>query len=474
MQGASLQYANLDSASLQGANLLGANLRGTILTNIVSLQLQQLGGADLSNAMLSGAISWHDQLGQVEELSRNSRTTFFAVLGAWVYSWLTLATTTDSELLINSISSPLPIIQTPVPIAGFYAIAPLILLALYLYLHIYMQKLWLALAALPAFFPDGRSLEEHAYPWLMISLIRSHVPRLRCHRSPFLGLTSVLLIITAWVIVPLTLAGFWLRYLPRSDWLVTCLHVVILIVATCLGAAFYQRTRETLRGIRQIAFPWRERLSSHWFYAICLGFAAMFGIALLVSDGVINGVPAERSATVRTPFHQVLIPRFFRSLGYIPFLDLTDQKLSVKLSGWSGNTDDAGEQVAYVSKARLQFRRLRYANLEGAYLANADLTGVDLRGANLQHADLRYARLWGATLDGAVMHQADLEGANFRATNLNNVILHSTKNLSQRQLSGACSNMESKWLPEGFTIEPCANDKKWPSDFKTRKWPHGW
>jgi hypothetical protein len=49
-----------------------------------------------------------------------------------VYSWLTIATTTDVRLVTNSASSPLPIIGTEIPVVGFYW-APALLLAMYLY-----------------------------------------------------------------------------------------------------------------------------------------------------------------------------------------------------------------------------------------------------------------------------------------------------------------------------------------------------
>jgi hypothetical protein len=77
-----------------------------------------------------------------------------------VYTCLTIATTTDPLLLTNSISSPLPIIRTEIPIAGFFWVAPLILLSFYLYFHIYLQRLWETLADLPAVFPDGSRLDK--------------------------------------------------------------------------------------------------------------------------------------------------------------------------------------------------------------------------------------------------------------------------------------------------------------------------
>ena len=72
-----------------------------------------------------------------------------------VYAWLTIATTTDARLLTNSASSPLPIIQTEIPIALFYLAAPLLLVSFYVYLHLYLQSMWRGLATLPARFPSA-------------------------------------------------------------------------------------------------------------------------------------------------------------------------------------------------------------------------------------------------------------------------------------------------------------------------------
>jgi hypothetical protein len=48
--------------------------------------------------------------------------------------------------------------------------APLILLGVYFYLHLYLQRLWRDLSTLPAVFPDGEALDEKAYPWLLNGL----------------------------------------------------------------------------------------------------------------------------------------------------------------------------------------------------------------------------------------------------------------------------------------------------------------
>jgi uncharacterized protein YjbI with pentapeptide repeats len=207
LQGAELQAADLTSSQLQGANLRGAQLQGANLykaqlrgayvegamleagTAIISalgrmevlpanvtdadfrdadlsnaqlsaatgLRAEMLAGAVLTNAKLPDDIKTFDQLKHVEETSRNAITVFFGLLAASLYSWLTIATTTDLVLITGTASSPLPIINTNIALSGFYLAAPLILLAVYFYFHLYLQRLWGDLASPPGGVPGWRS-----------------------------------------------------------------------------------------------------------------------------------------------------------------------------------------------------------------------------------------------------------------------------------------------------------------------------
>ena len=248
LQGADLHGAKLDNSNLLDTILRDANLKDATLSKVTGLQSGQLGGADLLNAVLPVNIEISEGLVHVSEISKHARNIYLGVIAGCVFSWLTIAMTTDIALLMNSASSPLPIIQTNVPIVGFYWAAPAILLALYVYLHMYLQRLWSGLASLPAIFPDGRTLEERAYPWLLTSLVCAHVPRLSDRRPPFSRQQVFFSIFTAWALVPLTIIWFWLRYLPVHEGVVTGIHVLLAALAITLGAAYYSRARATLQG----------------------------------------------------------------------------------------------------------------------------------------------------------------------------------------------------------------------------------
>ncbi len=83
----------------------------------------------------------YEALENFRNISESARKLFFAVLAACLYCWLTIATTKDVNLLSNRASSPLPIIQTSIPIFGVDIVSPLLLVCVYFYFHFYLQKL---------------------------------------------------------------------------------------------------------------------------------------------------------------------------------------------------------------------------------------------------------------------------------------------------------------------------------------------
>ena len=116
---------------------------------------------------------------------RNASRMFLAVLAACLYVWLSMAQTTDAALLTNS-PFVLPIIQTQIPHGAFYALAPVLLVAMYLSMHLQLQRLWQTAAELPAVFPDDQSLDRKVHPSLLVTgVLGEHVPWLRDRRPPF-------------------------------------------------------------------------------------------------------------------------------------------------------------------------------------------------------------------------------------------------------------------------------------------------
>ncbi len=423
-----LSNANLLNADLTGADLRGADLRGATLAPVKGLQVQQLAGADLTDASLEPEVAKFEGLAHVAEISKHARGVFLGVVGGCVYAWLALATTSDLALVVNAVSTPLPIIQTEVPIAGFFLAAPVLLLGLYVYLHMYLQRLWRGLAKLPAIFPDAFSLDEKAYPWLLNSLVRLYVFRLTENRPPLSWLQVGISVVFAWVLVPLTVFLFWLRYLPKHDWLGSFGLSLLVILAFWTGCSMYRITKTTLLGEQAQGRP-LTRLPE-------------FAVALVVV--VMTFTASSLAITAQRPIE---------AFGFRLYADL--QGADLKETVLSGINLTA----ANLRGARLERADLSATSFHGADLRNTDLRAANLSSTGIEGADFRRADLWSADLRGSDLRGSDFRGANLQFTRFNGADLSGsdltgTKRLLQRQLEEACGNSATR-LPDELLIKPC-------------------
>ncbi len=400
-----------------------------------------------------------------------------AVLAACLYCWLTIATTTDVNLITNRASSPLPIIQTAIPIVGFYVVAPLLVLCVYFYFHFYLQKLWEELGSLPAVFPDGRPLHTKVDPWLLNDLVRAHLPKLNVGR-PFLSYLQLWIsVLLAWWIVPITMLLFWGRYLRRHEWIGTTFHVLLLVISIVAAVSLYRLAVGTMRGVKRDQFTSKAAFRSRRGYQTA-GFAVAAGIVFgLISLGAIRGVRSSKPiAGIPMPSSEqwrsrggwldgrwTWVPRWMALIGNPPFANLTSAEISQKKSTWTRKNDNETDADSVIG-AQLRRANLRYASAESAFFAGADMLGADLTGADLLVADLSKAYLPGSHLGGAFLLGADLraanladahlEGAELTNANLRGANLHST-DLSGANLFGANlfgSNLADAHLKGTFLI----------------------
>jgi uncharacterized protein YjbI with pentapeptide repeats len=468
LEGCDLSKAHLERADLSGAafgkpdsgtnlykaQLREANLRDCDLSGVRGgLRPQQLAGADLTGATLPGPLAkLFDALGAVEDLSESARKLFIAMLAACVYSWLTVATTTDVNLITNRASSLLPIIQTSIPIVGFYVVAPLLLLCVYFYFHFYLQKLWEELGSLPAIFPDGRPLHERSDPWLLNDLVRSHVLLLKAGR-PFMSyFQQAISILLAWWLVPITLLLFWARYLPRHDFYGTVLQAVLLAVSITAAVFLYRLAAATLRGAERQPFSWKGALKSFRGYSAFGTFVATGAAFMLVSVGAIGGFRpgGEDWRSGERTGRWSWVPRAMALVHYSPFANLNFADVSIKPPNWTGKNESEldlvkGAELSDTSKLVVRRRAdLRYADAYGAFLAKANLSGARLEGADLRFTDLRQANanlekahLNGADLTGAKLNEAQLSGSDLKDAYLRGADLRGT-DLSGADLTHVC------------------------------------
>ena len=488
LEGANLADADLSGANLKEATLLGANLKGANIENADFLGME-FAGADMTGAKLSDDSRILGPLGAVEEISKNARKIFFVLLLACVYSWLTIAATLDVTLVKDSASSSLPVIRTQIKIVSFYYMTPLVLIGVYVYFHFYLRHLWKVFALLPAKFPDGRRLDERSYPWLVNAIVRRHYQLLKKDRLLMARLEEFGTIILAWWIVPITLARFWISYLPSHEWSGTGLHIGFLVASVTLAIIFYRSAANTIKLNQPKQFDWKSfRSNRNLLYILGVGLISMFFI--LLSYGAINGI---RSKDLSSTDVKVMVPWLFDKLGIDVFADIRETDVSTKPPDY-WRIKDKQDRIDSVKGAFLKKKDLRHAdmfraflpnailrraNLEGARLTKANFQGADMRRANLQSAillmanlkgtDLRLAVLTDANLIGAQLQKANLGLADLRGAYLKQADLHEA-DLRCADLTGA-KNLTAERLGAAKTLYLAELDSALLDEIEA-KWPH--
>ena len=411
---AQLVGADLRNANFAGARLHGANLRDANLIGALHLQVHQLARSDLTQAKLPADVAQFEDLDNLSTATRNTARVFLFMIVACIFSWLTVANTTDVGLLTNTAISTMPVIGTSLPIVGFYIASPIALLAIYIYFHINWTRLWEGLALLPAVFPDGRRLDQAVYPWLLNGLIFFHFRHLRSARPPFAWIQLALTIGLGWVLVPYTISEIWFRYLSRQDWFVTFIIIMALTLASWLMLHSFCIADCIFRNNKRLFLKTE---------IVCVGLSCfLFFCLLILSYGSMHGFPNISKAQG----YQIVLsdkePAYIRT-RFGRFANLRESDVSVKPANWS-NTWNCKETELYLVKgAFLRRRNLRYANAQKAFLVNADLQYAQLPGADLEEADLRLAHLAFANLQQANLIHARLDKAKLGGANLQGACL---------------------------------------------------
>ena len=464
LRGASLVQADLRDTNLLGTELRGANLMGASLYGADGLWVGRLGGTNLFDAMLPESISSFDGAGAVAEVTRSARWFYFLMLTITVLCIATVGFTTDVRLILDGPAIPIPRYGRILPAGGFYLGAPILLLILYARFHFLLLRLWGSMAALPAVFREGQTLDREG-PWYLMGLVRRHLRWVADSRAPQQKLESAVANALAYWSVPAALFLIWLRYLVCQDMRGTLLHILIFSLVVAAATSLPATVSRIIRP-GELRKPSNK---SFWRVALWSLRAALWGavVLLLLSFGVIHGLPVDPSIAPQISAASPLrwAANVIRVTGLRPYADLTEATLVTSATRRSPNEDTAGQTVgaglnqmelryARAYRATLTSARLWRGNLVGAYLTEADLRGANLREAKLQDAVLDHTRASGAILISADGRGADLTGADLEKADLTYSVFEGAQ-FANAKLSGASlygANLRgTKWLRAQLT-----------------------
>ena len=448
---ANFERASLIQASLEGANLLGArfqeaDLQGAVLDKATGLQEEQLAGANLFGATLPADVSVFKALKDVARTAREAGWLVLAMVMLSVAASFRVITTTDAQILGDAPILPFRVFRA-FPLNAVYLLGPALILGLYVWLHLYLQRLWESVSTLPAIFPDGRPLDR-LLPWFAAQVARAYLKWLQSGNRVLVALEAAIYAIILYWIVPATMILFWGRYLTFQDFRGTALHV-LLVVAASLAAVHFSRAMKRTLGGGAAASESLTKEGTGRRAGFTQAFTVVLGVViLLLSIGVIAGSPrndgnvsAGHNSTVQSWAADALW-----LIGYSPVAQVSGADISEKPGIWMGRDED----LALVRGARLSKARLRYIQGNGAFLAKADLWQADLQSGDLSEADLReikarQASLRYATLDRAKLNRSDLQEADLRQANLTRADLEKA-DLTNASLNGASlDRQQSGW-----------------------------
>ena len=450
LQGASLLQANLEGTNLLGARLREANLQGAILEGATGLMAAELAGSNLTFAKLPAELATREDLKYVSRRGRHANWLVGALLLLNALACWRVVTVSDAQILRNAALLPFPVLRNGVPLAQFFLLCPVLIGGLYLWLGVYLQRLWEATAALPAIFEDGRRLDE-SLPWIVSWPARNYFKWLRERHSALGGVEKAICIILLYWVAPATMTVFWGRYLTLQDVRGTILHAALIAAATTAAMYFPRSAARAFRSDdsalfsgprgelpRQAVAPAEEELAgAQGFLAnpavdsaaqprrapdkkvipLRIPIGAGFGLMLcLVSIGTIGGVPHSgnqaRGISSGSPWTWAADTLWL--IGYDPYAQVTEAEISRKPAVWTGSEGE----ISRVQGASLNGLRLRYLQAYGAFLVKARLRKADLSYAYLSEADLRQANLRQASLQSAALDQAKLNGAMLQSADL--------------------------------------------------------
>ncbi len=368
---------------------------------------------------MNGGGKNHDaELKHIEEVSRNARTTWFAMLGVLVFGAIAVAGVDDRDFFTYGVETALPLVGVSVPTVPFFYAAPILILAIYTYLHLYLLKLWRHLGDLPFHVHlkepiECVALDDVVYPWLLSDAAIFLKPG--AVRRRFWWLTLLNSILLGWLAGPAILALFWVRSWPYHDDRLSLYIAALMLFAIWFGTGTFFYALRRMVGFDFTSTPLRLVYGRNAPVTLSVYIiASIFGVVLLSwnkTEGPLFGVEAAPLWPAYLYQAEIVArPEDWLSRGE------AEEVFLARYSEVSRPALDAlltaeGEGPDWLDKARGAFKEQR----ENLLLSfdKLDLSGRDLRSADLRDAFLPGVRLPGARLGGADMSGAQMEGVVF-------------------------------------------------------------
>lgn len=417
--------------------------------------------------------------GEIGELCSLAQKAWFGLLSFLAFFAVVILSTTDSDFLVGSKQTQIPIIGIAVPTERFFLLAPIVGTVLYAYMHLYCIKLWYAMRA-----ADPSELQR-CRPTSLIGDVAFYMkPEIHARGGHWTNLGTSAAALLIWAAHPALLVAAIARSQAaiRTSWLDTAgypylsrllttvegVMVLCLAVSAAIGTASFMIARaipEPFGSNRRL-----RMMPVAVIAAAALPLVAGHGLSLVRTTpvsldrqnlvGVDPGWPLarERRDEFREDWCRTQgVPKAL--CGTVPARARNDTaQIAARRDSWclqpkaadllAGRSctaffaeldDDFRAEWNAARRAELgrfpeldlEGRQLQGATAIGTKFINARMERANLTGANLKSADFEGADLLGATLDAAWGQYATFDRANLTGTDL------SGANLASANFEGA-------------------------------------
>jgi uncharacterized protein YjbI with pentapeptide repeats len=367
-----------------------------------------------------------------------------------LYLAIAFGSVTHRDLFLET-PITLPLLNVDLPLVGFFAVAPTVLLIFHFY--VFLQLAGLASKARDyntLLIADAPVASDRQYirQRLDVFPILQFLAGPRDRRTGFTGFSLRLI---AWITLVgtpiLILLQAQVTFLPyHREWIVWLQRITVLIDLAVVWY-FWVRLRSDNDPI-----GWRPRKSK-----ICLGGAAT--LCVLIFTVYLATFPGEWMKTHMPELRLIPTAKDWVSLQAFLFEGDWDLVSERPLSVFSNRLVLYNQSIVDLEKFdkitvshRFRGRDLRLAVLAFADLRKADFTGAQLQGAFLAAAELQGAVLDAAQLQGAFLKEARLQGASLGVAQLQGAFL------AEARLQGAL--LEGTWL-QGASLDGAQLQGAW-------------
>lgn len=183
----------------------------------------------------------------IDSASQHARMVYYLYLSFITYSAVTVFSTTDRQLALKGDKAELPILDISVPLDGFFIVAPLIAIGLFVYFMLYLYRLNSLVDELTEVSPSHN--KRDLYPW-MINIAREP-------EKGIIGILQKLFVgLTLWFTLPITLFIFVSKFVKKHEGFLS--YLIVLLAFASIFIVFWFRsqfnTKKMFGELREVTF----------------------------------------------------------------------------------------------------------------------------------------------------------------------------------------------------------------------------